>query len=155
MNTDRISVRSAALGLLARREHSRRELMTKLRKRAEDQQQLDEVLDQLSEEGLLSDQRFAESYSRSAAGRGHGPARIRRDLQQRGLTSELIAGALEELQVDWYEAALSVRLRRFGLQPPADRKEWAKQARFLLYRGFSQDQVQEALKAVPEEGDGY
>ena len=70
-------IRIKAMDILARREHSRKELFTKLSSHFPDYiDQLDDVLDQLKEGHLQSDQRFAEAFVRSRVNRGQGPQRL-------------------------------------------------------------------------------
>ena len=141
-------LRRAAIDLLARREHSRKELLNKLRSRAELldelEEVLEEVLDRLEQDGLFSDERFAESFVRSRIGRGHGPMRIRQELRQKGIENELCALAIEAADADWYELARACRERKFGTGKPKDYRERAKQMRYLQYRGFSMDAINEA-----------
>ena len=136
MKGDDADIRNSALGLLARREHSRRELADKLMRRTRDLGQVESLLDQLYEQGLQSDSRFAESFVRSRISRGQGPNRIQQDLRQRGVCQDIIFRIMEEQDVDWYSVALEVRCKRFGKDKPVDRKAYAQQVRFLLYRGF-------------------
>jgi len=129
------------------REHSRDELRRKLRSKSEDCEEgaLDAVLDRLVENGLQSDARFAESYVRSKASR-MGQSRLRRELLERGVSTEIVAGALEEaLPDDELTRARAVWARKFGA-PPQDRNEWARQARFLQTRGFAVDVIRKLLK---------
>ncbi|OMH28375.1 regulatory protein RecX [Motiliproteus sp. MSK22-1] len=151
MKGDDADIRNSALGLLARREHSRKELVDKLMRRTRDLGQVESLLDQLHEQGLQSDSRFAESFVRSRVSRGQGPSRIQQDLRQRGVCQDIISRVMEEQDVDWYRVALEVRCKRFGMEKPVDRKAYAQQVRFLLYRGFSYDQVQEAIKVAQED----
>ena len=129
-------IRLVALNLLARREHLRAELNLKLRKRFGGEVELDPVLDQLTEDKLLSDERFVESYIRQRCGRGYGPDRIQMDLRQKGAAGELVSLALEACEMDWCQLARDVRLKKFGSEPPADFSEKSRQLRFLQYRGF-------------------
>jgi regulatory protein len=141
------SLQSTALRLLSMREHSRDELRRKLRSKSEDCEEgaLDAVLDRLAENGLQSDARFAESYVRSKASR-MGQSRLRRELLERGVSTEIVAGALEEaLPDDELTRARAVWARKFGA-PPQDRNEWARQARFLQTRGFAVDVIRKLLK---------
>ncbi|MFT3734899.1 MAG: recombination regulator RecX [Rhodocyclaceae bacterium] len=139
------SLKSTALRLLATREHSRKELQRKLQAKAEDGDDVEAVLDRMAETGLQSDERFAESFVRSRAGK-FGAARIRRELGDRGVDGELASTALGEVLVDdELTRARSVWNKKFG-QPPVDAKEWAKQARFLQSRGFSADVIRKLLK---------
>lgn len=138
-------IRARALNLLARREHSRLELARKLRQRGMAGADLEQVLDELAAARLLSDTRFAEEYARSRAGRGYGPVRIRAELRERGIDDAGIQTALAELGEDWCQQARAARQRRFGAEPPVDLKERARQSRFLQQRGFSPEQIRQAL----------
>ncbi|WP_421866805.1 regulatory protein RecX [Motiliproteus sp.] len=143
-------LRQSAYGLLSRREYSRLELRRKLAGADVDSTLLEQLLDQLQQQGLQSDQRFCESFIRSRIGRGQGEVRIVQELRQRGIDEELTRGQLEACEQDWFELARGVRQRRFGEQPPQDQKQWAKQLRFLLYRGFSQEQARYAIESGAE-----
>lgn len=138
--------RQSAIGLLARREHSRRELAHKLSLRGYDDTLIGQLLDELAAENLQSEQRFAESYIYGRQQRGYGPQRIRAELRERGLTDSLIEAELAAAGVDWFERAREAWGKRFG-QPAGDIQEKARQSRFLLNRGFSHDQIQYALEA--------
>ncbi len=133
------------LRLLARREHSVRELRTKLASRGFEPDVIDRTLNELVERDLLSDERFAAAFVRSRLERGQGPLKIRSQLKQRGVSGALTESVLIRADVDWDRCASSARLRRFGEQAPGDRSELARQARFLRSRGFSEGQVARAL----------
>lgn len=97
---------------------------------------------QLIQEGLLSDQRFAEVYARGRFERGYGPLRIRAELRERGVGSDLAEQMLAGLSRSWVESAGRQRSKRFGCHLPSGYRERAKQKRFLQQRGFSSDQIQ-------------
>jgi len=139
-----IDVRRVGMDLLARREHSRLELRRKLSARGFPDTMIEQALDGLEDDGLLSDQRFAESFAGSRLRRGQGPQRILAELRQRGVAEALALRAVEELDADWFAEARAVRARRFGPAAPASFKERARQARFLQYRGFSTEQAMAA-----------
>ena len=139
------SPRHMAMDLLSRREHSRRELVQKLTARGVDGQECEQVVDQLAAEGLQNDARFAESFINSRVDRGSGPVKIRHELDQRGVSSELIDTCLLDLAADWSALARSVRQKRFGSEQPVDYKEKARQARFLQQRGFTAEQAMGAM----------
>ena len=136
---------AAALRLLARREHSARELRRKLLGKGHPEGPIDEIPARLQEERLLDDARFAGALVSSRAGRGQGPLRVRADLQERGVAEGLVEQALAEAECDWWALAVEVRRKRFGPAPPADYRERARQARFLQYRGFTSEQIRHAL----------
>jgi len=137
----------AALDLLARREHSRRELERKLDARGFAEELIAPTLDALEESGELASARFTESFIRARAAKGQGPARIRAELAERGIDREQAAELLQRADIDWAAIASSVRDKRFGPQRPSDFKERARQARFLEYRGFDGGQIGSALKS--------
>ena len=77
---------------------------------------------------------------------GKGPARVRADLAERGVSGALVEDVLAEMSVDWFAQAAAVRLKKFGPDYPADFKEKARQMKFLQYRGFEQQHIQAALR---------
>ena len=139
------TVEAAAVRLLARREHSRAELVRKLGERGAPAALVDEVLDSLAARRLQSDERYAESLVSSRIGRGQGPVRIRRELAERGVAAAEIDAALEAADEDWCRLARETRRRRFGGDLPAEWNERVRQSRFLEYRGFSGEQIRFAL----------
>lgn len=101
----------------------------------------------LTDEGLLSDGRFAESFVRSRVEKGYGPVRIRHELQQRAIEDAVIVESLERYASEWFSRAATARRKRFGALLPEDVKERARQSRFLHYRGFTSDQVRTLMDA--------
>jgi regulatory protein len=140
--------RDIAVGLLARREHSRGELTRKLAQRGCEPGDIERALDALEDDRLLSDARFSEQFVRGRVERGAGPARIRADLRQRGVADGLAEAALDQYATDWRQRAREVRRKRFGDEPPADYKQRARQARFLQGRGFTAEQIGRVLNEV-------
>jgi regulatory protein len=138
-------IRLAAMNFLARREHSLGELRKKLRRRFSDEQQLETQLQKLVDEKLQSDERFAESFARMRAGRGYGPARVRQDMREKGVSDTDIARAFEAAELDWDALASQVLHKKFGAKGPADLKEKAKRIRFMQYRGFAADHYQRLI----------
>ena len=138
---DLTAIRRSAMDLLARREHGRVELTRKLRQRGACPEMIDIALDRLTEEGLLSESRYLESYINYRAGSGYGPLRIREELGQRGLARGDIEEALRECGFNWQEQLEDTWRRKFSGQLPADAKERARQGRFLSYRGYPLEMI--------------
>jgi regulatory protein len=136
-----VAVRRTAMDLLARREHGRVELTRKLRQRGATDELITPALDRLTEEGLLSESRYLESFVSYRARSGYGPMRIREELGQRGLQRADIELALRECGIDWREQMQETWQRKFAGQLPVDAKERARQGRFLSYRGFSMEMI--------------
>ena len=139
------AVRRTAMDLLARREHGRVELTRKLRQRGACPDMIDIALDRLTEEGLLSESRYLESYINYRAGSGYGPLRIREELGQRGLSRGDIEEALRESGFNWQEQLEDTWRRKFAGKLPEDAKERARQGRFLSYRGYTMDMIGRVL----------
>lgn len=146
------AVREQCIRLLARREHSRQELRTKLAQRDCDRTVVDRVLDALIEERLLSDERFTEQFVRQRLEAGYGPMKIRADLSERGIGGELAGPHLDLGETEWRDRCLATWQRRFR-SPPQDRRDWGRQARFLANRGFSSDHVRRVLEHVSRSED--
>ena len=140
-------IRIAAMDLLTGREYSRAELATKLNKKFDNHSAIEQVLVQISDQGLQSDKRFAEAFIRSRLYRGHGLARLRQDIRQKGVADDLVAQALEDADINWFELAKDVAQRKFGDRQAADQREKAKRMRFMQYRGFNYEQIKYALSS--------
>ena len=133
------------MDLLARREHGRVELTRKLRQRGAPEELIEQALDRLTEEGLLNEARYLESFIRYRSRSGYGPSRIREELGQRGLQRSDIEMALRESDVDWQAQLIDVWERKFAGVKPTDPRSRAQQTRFLVYRGFSMEMVGRVL----------
>ena len=132
-----------AVGLLARREHSRRELERKLVAKGVEAGEAHDAVERLSVQGWQDEQRFAGSLARNRAMAGYGPVRIRAELGTHELPDHVIDAALEELQAqhDWREAARDLLQRRIGEIVPHDPARRRKAQALLLRRGFDSETV--------------
>lgn len=143
------SAQSAGLALLASREHSREELARKLATRGYEAAEIATALAALAEDHYLNDERAAQAKLRSGVRRGHGPVRIRADLREAGLGTEVLKVAAEDASVDWVAQAREVLSRKYGDDPPADYAQWARRARFLQSRGYAVETIRHALARDP------
>jgi regulatory protein len=133
-----------ALALLAKREHSRWELRRKLLSRFPNQpDRVNEVLLRLERETYQSDSRFAEAFVRMRQTKGIGAQRLRQELRMRGIEDHLIECALMPSlnENETLQQMLLVWQKKFA-KLPADAKEKHRQMRFLLYRGFRQQDIE-------------
>jgi regulatory protein len=143
-----------AVTLLARRDYSTHELKKKLAERGYNEHAREVVVDDLESMGKMNNERYGQNVVAYRARRGHGPARIRNELKKSGLSrSDIDAAVKSEDAPDFLALARSIRIRKFGPEIPKDRKERAKQARFLQYRGFSNDHIRAVLEGDPEDGE--
>jgi regulatory protein len=135
-------LKARALRYLVRREHSREELARKLAPYAESSEILESLLRELESRKQLSNERFAEARTRQLA-RKYGAARIRHDLNSKGVSKETTERTVAEL--DDVAKAKEILARKYGT-PATSREEHAKRARFLQSRGFSFEVVRRLLR---------
>ncbi len=138
--------RAIALRYLGRREYACRELGGKLLRRGIPPGVVAETLVELESEGLVSDQRFTETFARSRVSRLYGPLKIRAELIKRGVDSSLINHVLHEYEGRWLQSAQQWIRKRIG--PELDRKEKARLYRSSTSRGFTHEQVMQALDMI-------
>ncbi|HEY0230765.1 MAG TPA: regulatory protein RecX [Dokdonella sp.] len=136
-----------ALGLLSRREHSQRELKTKLAQRGHAGGEAGAAIDRLKDQDYQDDERFGASMARKRAAQGYGPQRIQAELKSHGLADAAIRAAIAAVDVDWVASAAAQWRRHGGGRAAADRAERAKHAQFLLRRGFDAATVRAVTRA--------
>lgn len=141
-----LSIKGRALRLLSQREHSRHELVRKLKAHEAAPGDLAQALDELQAKGFIDEQRVLESVVNTRS-RKLGAARVRQELQAKGLPSEAIRAAVQTLRSSELERAQAVWQKKFG-SPAADPAAQAKQARFLLSRGFASEVVRQLVRPV-------
>ena len=147
MATAPISLKGRALRYLAGREHSRAELVRKLAPHEEEPGQIERVLDDLQAKGFISEERVVASVlNRRAA--SLGGARLRQELQAKGIDPERVRDAVAQLKDSELERAQEVWRKRFGAAPE-DTKQWARQMRFLMARGFAGEGVRRVVPTAP------
>jgi regulatory protein len=143
-----LSLKAAAVRLLARREYSRAELHARLIARGATRDDVERVLDQLEQSGYLSDARFAQALIAQKAGR-YGKRAIAHQLRQKQVAPAAADEALASMAVtDEIADATALWQRRFGV-PPKDEREKARQVRFLQARGYT---ITIALKVLRSAG---
>jgi len=125
-----------AVELLARREHTRAELIEKLSKREHTREAIEIALDELAARNLQSDARFAELYIEQLARKGKGPRFVQRELYKRGVDSSDSAHAMNTTDVEWQEVADRALATRFCAGA-----DYAKMRRFMEQRGFDSAQA--------------
>lgn len=143
-----LSLKGRALRYLAAREHSRAELERKLAAHAESPQQLAQVLDELQAKDFISEARVVESVINRRAGR-FGAARIRHELQGKGLAPEAVAEAVHGLKASEVERAREVWRKKFG-EAATDAAVRGKQMRFLASRGFGAEAIRRVVSQAED-----
>ena len=146
---DSKSIRLKIMDFLSRREHSSNEIFKKLSPRVESKELLEEEIEKLKADGLLSDERFAESYFQSRKNRGYGPLRIRNELKQRGVGDQIFYPLSNE--IEWSDFALEALRKKVSGDMPTETKDILKLKRFLNYRGFDFQDIDKAFQIIKSE----
>jgi regulatory protein len=145
------TLRVRALGLLARREYTRRELASKLAPHEEDRAEIRRLLDEFEGRGWLSEARAVEQVLRTRR-RKFGSGRIRHELVKRGVDAERVGAAMADLRATEREALAAVWRRKFGAAPRSA-AERARQIRFLQGRGFELEMILRVIDARSTDDD--
>ena len=145
-----VNLRAKAIGFLARREHSRAEILTKLKRFSTDKAAIEALLDALTSENLLSERRAAQSIVRARSER-QGAMRVAGELRARGIAGELADEVLRGLHETEAVRARALWERKFGVAA-VDAQGRARQMRFLQTRGFATDVIRAVVPAVGPPG---
>ncbi|HCA9777897.1 TPA: recombination regulator RecX [Klebsiella quasipneumoniae subsp. similipneumoniae] len=142
-----------AIRILAMRDHSEQELRRKLaapvmRKNGPEAldvtpEELEQVVAWCIENRYLDDNRFVGQFIASRSRKGYGPARIRQELSQKGIARQAVEQAMRECDIDWVSLARAQAQRKYGEPLPSAFAEKVKIQRFLLYRGYLMEDIQE------------
>lgn len=139
-------IRRKAIELLARREHTRTELGFKLQRKGFACDSIEQLLQDLVDENLLSSTRYIEDYIHSRIRRFHGPERIRIELENKGLDTAEIMQVLRETDTDWLEIARCCYARKYHGRAPCDGNERMKRRHYLYRRGFPREIIEQLVE---------
>ena len=142
-----------AIRILAMRDHSEQELRRKLVAPVMSKNgpealdvtpdELEQVVAWCIENRYLDDNRFVGQFIASRSRKGYGPARIRQELSQKGIARQVVDQAMRECDIDWVSLAREQAQRKYGEPLPSAFTETVKVQRFLLYRGYLMEDIQE------------
>ena len=161
---------SSGCRMLAIREHSVKQISIKLGKKGFTQRAVLRSIEYFIDENWLSESRFCNSYIRSKASKGLGLKRIERELAQHGIAQSMIVDEINKENIDWQRICNETLLKKqrysssrlnIGSQLENDfdgskkvsredkhqisLKEKIKLEKFLIYRGFSNEQIRTAI----------
>lgn len=144
-----------AVRILAMRDHSEQELRRKLttpapsasfgqqtEKAEYSAEDIEKVIAWCYQQNWLDDRQFAMRFIASRSRKGYGPQSIRQSLQQKGIDRETREEVLFACEIDWGLQAKETAERKFGTPLPDEWQKRVKVQRFLLYRGFFMEDIQ-------------
>ena len=106
-------------------------------------------IDDLVKEGLLSDERFAESYFQSRKNKGFGHLSIKNELSQRGIKESIFDSIQKD--TDWTVCALKALKKKTNGKDLIETKEILKLKKFLNYRGYEFQDIDKAFSEFSRE----
>ncbi|WP_105900898.1 recombination regulator RecX [Vibrio gangliei] len=147
----KLTARESAVQMLSRRDHGEFELRQKLKLKEFEPSDIDQALEYCQGNGWVDDVRFAKSQIRQHVFKGHGKRRIQQELMLKQVSEQDIEQAFEQEPQDWFELAKETAHKKFKGKKAEDAKAYAKQVRFLQYRGFDFEQISYALSTFESE----
>jgi len=148
--------RERALNLLSYRARSRKELARRLSRAGYDEDVVEETLSRLEDRGLVDDAQFSQSWVNSRISvKGLGKTRVRWELRQRGVASEVVEEALSSVDPDEErELASDAARRRWEKDSDPDlRAKRRRVASYLQRQGFEWPLVSEVMEKLVQEAD--
>lgn len=142
-----------ALKLLKVRDRSEAELRQRLGEKGIPAEAVGDILRRLRDKNLVNDERTARQWTESALRAGHGPERLRRTLERRGISGAPAEAAAKATSQDedaraW--DALTKRAQRLaGLGPEAQARRLSS---FLATRGYSSECVERVIEKFLNKG---
>jgi len=150
-------VKSYMLWLIERYgDYSTKKLLQKANLLFKDDTQFNQpALDYLIERDIVNDLRYAQRLTMSFSEKNIGPNKIKEKLYAKGFSSQVInecVSAIATTDEDYFDKALTLKIRKFGEEPIEDLKLKQKALRHLISKGFS---YAIASKAVSYSEDNY
>ena len=144
------SALNTALRILTRRDHSRYELVQKLKQRSFSREDIDAAVSACERLDYIDDPRTAKVYIRQLKRKGYGKKRIKLELNKKGLKGSRIQGILENSvslteEREVADQILRKHMHRFEREHDESKRR-DKIYRFLHARGFDREVISEIIK---------
>lgn len=135
------------MALLAKRDYGEASLKSKLLAKGALLEEVEIALTLLKQKNFLNEERFVMSFIRMRVQRGQGPIRIRYDLKNLKIPTDLTELVLGTVEINWLEQVKKVYLQKYKT-PPTNQSEIMRQTRFLHSRGFKFEHIKYALQQI-------
>lgn len=146
---EKSNARVMAANMLGRRALSKKEVKDRLAQKGASETDAVEAVEWLEEIGAVDDASYGRMLGRYYGSRGYGPARVRQELQKRGVPRELWEEALAELGESEAAIAALAEKKLQGKEPTEENIR--KVCDMLLRRGFSWGEVRNVLRRYKED----
>ena len=149
-NSSSKSAYNAALRILTRRDHSRYELVRKLKQRGFSSEDISHAVTACEKYDYIDDERTAKVYIRQLKRKGYGKKRIQLELKKKGLKGDRILNILDERvseteECEGAQRILTKNVKRFEREKDLQKRR-DKIYRFLHTRGFSREVITKTIK---------
>ena len=147
---DPLKVADRMRALCSRREYCRKDILKKVMTALDgDAAKAEEVIGKLVEERYVDDRRYAAAFARDKASiAGWGAAKIRYMLAAKGVDREIIASALEEVDVSRADARLEKLMENKARSLKDDPQRRMKLLRFGVGRGYGYEEVSSMIDRI-------
>lgn len=147
---DPLKVADRMRALCSRREYCRKDVLKKVMTALDgDAAKAEEVVGKLVEERYVDDRRYAAAFARDKASiAGWGTAKIRYMLAAKGVDREIIASALEEIDVNRADARLEKLMENKARSLKEDPQRRIKLLRFGVGRGYAYEEVSSMIDRI-------
>lgn len=147
---DPLKVADRMRALCSRREYCRKDILKKVMTALDgDAAKAEEVVGKLVEERYVDDRRYAAAFTRDKASiAGWGAAKIRYMLAAKGVDREIIASALEEVDVTRADARLEKLMENKARSLKDDPQRRIKLLRFGVGRGYGYEEVSSVIDRI-------
>lgn len=140
---------------LAPRMRTVAEARKRLEEKLYEESEIEAAIQRFLELGYLDDSEYVRAYCEYAFGKGRGRSRIRQELRDKGVPSEVIDNGIEdyvyENRIDEWEIAREIAERTLqGVPRPLEQRNLAKVARKLEQRGFASSTIIRILGEIKE-----
>lgn len=148
------TAKSYLLDLISRRDHARKELRDKARRKGFENSIIEPILEDLSERGILDENRFIHTFIRRKVSGGRwGPMKVRGALRELGIKPEQFEPILSEWvsESDPVQECVSVLLKKkwYFLRIDDPKKRRVSMLSHLIRKGFvSEDASKAVTKAL-------
>lgn len=140
-------------------ERAPQELRQRMQRWELDEDLQEAILDRLSREGFLSEERYARAFVHDKHRfNGWGPRRLQYELRRKGIAPEEITAALEQLAAEAEEAEEEgeesrlvqlLRAKKRSIPQGLERRKvYDRLMRFGLYRGYDSYEVSEVVRSL-------
>ncbi len=146
---EKSNARAMAAGMLGRRALSKKEVKDRLAKKGASEEDAEETVEWLEDIGAVDDAAYGRMLARYYGSRGYGSARVRQELQKRGVPRELWEVAFEELPESEGAIETIVEKKLQGREPTVENIR--KLSDMLLRRGFGWSEIRSVLRRYRED----